>query len=355
MIINDAYVRSLNVPLAVPYTIAYETITDVVNHFLVLHTSSGVTGIGCAAPAPEVTGETAEESLAALQAFCSTVVGSEIEKLPTIPKSCPSARTALDLAIHDIAARDGSTNIAGLFGPAEAIEAKRLTSVTVGIMSIDETISRAKQCTQEGFMFLKIKGGHDVNLDIDRLNALRDTFGVEILLALDANQGYSIRDVEILERASDSVRLEYLEQPTLKEDLDLLAQAARITSIPVMADEAVQEVKDVIAIGESNAVRLINIKLQKMGGLAEAVRIDSVAAEYGMRTMLGCMDESALSIAAALHLGATHPNVSYYDLDGHLDLTEDPFEALVELHDGCLIAKSGPGLGWSSVPESLLG
>jgi len=353
MTVVEAYIRSLAVPLSVPYTIAYETITDVVNHFLVLRTDAGITGIGCAAPAEEVTGESVEESLGALRDFCQQVSGRSLEDIPHVAARYPSARTAVDLALHDIRARAASTNIAGMFGSSGAIKAERITSVTIGIMPVQETIERTRQCLEEGFRFLKVKGGHDVRVDLDRLSALRAEFGDEVLLALDANQGYSLSDVAHLDAAADTLHLQYLEQPTPKSDLELLSQAGRTTSIPVMADESVQTTDDVRAIGERGSVSLINIKLQKMGGLASAHAIDSAASEYGVRTMLGCMDESALSIAAAIHFGATHPNVAFYDLDGHFDLTDDPFRDLVTLRHGCLKAIKGNGLGWTTIPESI--
>ena len=108
---------------------------------------------------------------------------------------------------------------------------------------------------------------------------------------------------------------------------------------------------DVSRIADAGAVSLINIKLQKMGGLQVAETIDRRAAEAEMGTMLGCMDESALSIAAALHFAATHQNVQYLDLDGHLDLRNDPFANLVDLDErGRLRARAGIGLGWTASP-----
>lgn len=353
MIIASAVVHTLDVPLKEPYTIAYDTFDAVTNHYLVLTSESGLQGVGCSAPAHGVTGETVADARQALDAFCLEAPGADLGRLPKIVEGHPSAAAAVDLAHHDLRARQGHTTVGGLFGDAHAAESPRETSVTIGISSIEATLDRAATLIGEGFGFLKVKGGLDVHADIDRLQALRDRFGAGIKLALDANQGYDLSDVRSLERVAGTLGLEYLEQPTPKADLTLLGTVAGETGIPVMADEAVQSAVDVPRIAETGPVALINIKLQKMGGLAPAADIDRAARDCGMKTMLGCMDESALSIAAALHFGATHPNVAYLDLDGHFDLMQDPFADLVRLDGaGRLSTVDGPGLGWTNLPFS---
>lgn len=351
MTVEHISVHTVEAPLLVPYTIAYETITDVVNHYVVIRMRDGRVGIGCAAPAPEVTGESIQDSRQALDAFARQAIRYALHELPLPSARYPSARAAIDMAVHDLQARGEGRPLCGLLGYAGTAMPPRLTSVTIGISSEQETTARARALYQQGFTFFKVKGGHDVNEDIRRLRKLRDLFGDRIQLSLDANQGYDLAAVDTLERGAGDLRLEYVEQPTYKRNILLLGEAARHTSIPVMADESVQTPDDVGRIAEAGPVALINIKLQKMCGLEAAREIDRRAEEAGMGTMLGCMDESALSIAAALHFAAAHPNVQYLDLDGHLDLTIDPFENLVSLDGkGRLAARSGIGLGWTTSP-----
>ena len=355
MIVQSAEVYTCDIPLLVPYTIAYETISSTINHFIVITTRGGIAGIGCAAPAPEVTGESAERSLRELNKMAASLVGRSVDTLYSTPDwvnpSAPSATTAVDLALTDILARGQNKSCLEWLKPGHSVFEPVTTSVTIGISSVEETLTRAKQLVKQGFTFLKIKGGHQIQTDMDRLQALRTELGPNVDLALDANQGYSLTDVEHLERHQETIQLSYLEQPTPKSDLKLLGKAASIVSIPVMADEAVQTVEDTKKIGDLGTVRLVNIKLQKMGGLRAASAIDKAARDAGMRTMLGCMDESALSIAAALYFGGAHPNVQYYDLDGHFDLSQDPLDGLVTLRNGQLSAPAGLGLGWSEMPD----
>ena len=112
-----------------------------------------------------------------------------------------------------------------------------------------------------------------------------------------------------------------------------------------MADESCVTVRDAMSLAGRGSVDSLNLKLMKIGGLQPATRADEVAAAHGMPTMVSCMDESELAISAGLHWALSRANVRWVDLDGHLDLLDDPAAGTVQLRDGLLRPGPGPGLG----------
>jgi L-alanine-DL-glutamate epimerase-like enolase superfamily enzyme len=336
--------------LAEPYSIAYESVAEAINVFVRLETNRGVVGYGCAAPDPHVTGETAAEVLRALEETAgSELKGSDpcrhamlMERLKKSLRDLPSARAAIDMALFDVLGKVAGLPVWKLLG---GYRRRIRTSVTVGILPESETVAAARDLKARGFRCLKLKGGRDLDSDICRLLKVREAVGREIELRFDANQGYTVEQAVRFVEATRETGLELLEQPTPKKEIDLLGRVTRRVPLPVMADESLVTLRDAFRLARRGLVDMINIKLMKAGGIGDAIQINSVARAARMEVMVGCMDEAALGIAAGLQFALARPNVAYADLDGHLDLIDDPSAGSVRLDNGRMIANEDPGLG----------
>ena len=336
--------------LSEPYTIAYQTIDVAENVFLRVETDDGPVGFGCAAPDMEVTRENSDSVVAAIRDVVEPALrGSDplrpamlMERLRKPLENQPSASAAVDMALFDILGKQARLPLWKLLG---GYRDRIRTSVTIGISPTDATVKAARKWVADGFACLKIKGGIDVDSDIERILEVRKAVGNKIELRFDANQGYSVeQSLEFVHRTA-SARLELIEQPTAKGEPDLLGRVTAGVSIPVMADESLMNLRDAFRLARRNLVDMVNIKLMKVGGIAEALQVNAVARSAGLEVMVGCMDESALAIAAGLHFALARPNVVYADLDGHIGLLNDPCRSAVVIRNGFLFPTGRPGIG----------
>jgi L-alanine-DL-glutamate epimerase-like enolase superfamily enzyme len=341
----------VTMPLKVPYAVAYETVEKTTNVFLRLETDGALVGYGCAAPDEVVTRETPESVLAALTGEGeAAVVGAEalrrtpiLEGLHPWTSAHPSALAALDMALHDLLGKAAGLPLWKVLGGyRDSME----TSVTIGILPQRETVEAARRFAVQGFRCLKIKGGRDADSDAERVIKVREAVGGGAELRFDANQGYSVEQAKRFVRLSAAAKIELFEQPTARDRLDHLGEVTEHVKVPVMADESLMSLVDAFHLAQEELADMVNVKLMKVGGIAEAVQIDAVARSARLETMVGCMDEAALAVAAGLHFALARPNVRYADLDGHLDLEGDPSAGAVTLRGGTLYPSKLPGLGW---------
>jgi L-alanine-DL-glutamate epimerase-like enolase superfamily enzyme len=340
----------LDLDLKEPYTIAYETVSKSPNIILKLITDSGLTGYGCATPDLEVTGETPEDVtgqiegpiealLRGKEAFRHSYYHYELKKTPGVG---PSARAMVDMALFDLLSRKASLPLYQLLG---GYRSQIPTSITIGILPLDETLERASLFLGQGFKTLKLKGGLDMEEDVRKVRRLRELLGDGFSLRFDANQGYGPEEAIDFIRRTKTMGIEILEQPTPGNDPKAMREVRDRVHVPVMADESIKSLADAFHMTRKGMMDMVNIKLQKVGGILEAAHINSVAKAGGLEVMVGCLDECALGISAGLHFALSRPNIHYADLDGHLDLIGDPFKGLFTLKNGILYPSGDPGLG----------
>lgn len=353
--------RVTRVPLTLrePYAIAYQSIERFDNLIVELETQHGLVGLGVAAPDLDVTGETIEDTHAGLLHVEPLLHGEDgagyvrlVEAVRDALPKAPSVRAAIDMALVDLISKSAGVPAWRLLG---GYRERFPTSVTIGILSLADTLQAVeRRVIKDGFSIIKVKGGANVEDDIARLRAVRQRFPY-IELRFDANCGYHADEALHFARATVDCGISIYEQPVPRAELKQLGNIALATQMSVMADESMMNARDCFRLaqsigkghdGEQKMVDMINVKLMKVGGLEDAVQVNAVARTAGIETMVGCMDECELSIAASLAFALSRRNVTAVDLDGHLDLADDPTAGrCLKIAGGIMIPSEEPGLG----------
>jgi L-alanine-DL-glutamate epimerase-like enolase superfamily enzyme len=220
------------------------------------------------------------------------------------------------------------------------------TSITIGIKPTAEALAEAREYLERGFRVLKVKLGHELEEDIERVTKLRELVGPGVTLRVDPNQGYTPAKLLRFVEETGELSIEFLEQPLPARDVAALRALPAELRERVAADESLLDETDALELVRPEpACGIFNIKLMKCGGIQPARGIARIAELAGVRLMWGCMDESRISIAAALHAALASPATRYLDLDGSLDLERDVVRGGFALEGGVLRTLDAPGLG----------
>jgi L-alanine-DL-glutamate epimerase-like enolase superfamily enzyme len=357
MKITQATYWTEQLALTRPYTIAYDRIDSVENIFVCLQAEDGSIGLGVAAPDAEVTGESVPDCRRALETGLeSLLLGADIRHLRRVLRNVenampnrPAARAAIDIALHDLWARHLGLPLVELLGRCHR---SLPTSITIGIKSVAESLAEADEYKGRGFNILKIKIGQSVEQDVECLGQIRQKIGRQIILRVDANQGYTPAEFKKFVGQTESLNLEFIEQPLPAGDLDSMRRLPESVRKITAADESLLDARDAIeCLQPPRPFGIFNIKLMKCGGIAAGLQIAEIANLAGIDLMWGCMDESRVGIAAALHAALASPATRYLDLDGSLDLARDLVEGGFVLENGELSVTDQPGLGVTMISD----
>ena len=252
----------------------------------------------------------------------------------------PCALAALDAALWDLRAKEAKMSLHKLLGLGLPNVA---TSITIGIMPPKEIEERVKYLSAFGLLNnLKIKLGSPQGIEYDKeifskcYELLKDR---NVSFRVDANGGWNERDAKDMLYWLQGRNVEYIEQPLEKGNEEGLKFLFKNRSLPIFVDESCRNSYDIPKLSDS--VDGINLKLMKCGGLTEALRMVAVSRAYNLKTMIGCMGESSISIGAGVAISALFDHI---DLDSHLNLAPDPGVGL-SLVEGRVIPPNLPGHG----------
>lgn len=357
MKITDISLGHLRVPLKTPFKTALRTVEAIDDIIVTLHTDTGHVGYGEAPATAVITGDTHGSIIEAIRHFIGPrLIGQDVADLnhavrliQTALERNTSAKAAVEIALYDLWGQLHGAPLYRMLGGGEPVIT---TDITISVDHIDKMVADSLVAIERGFTSLKVKVGKDIGLDVERVKAIYAAVEDRALLRLDANQGWSAKQaVHAMHALEDAgIRLELLEQPVKARDLKGLKYVTERIHTPVMADESVFGPQEVLDLVRMRAADIINIKLMKTGGLSGAILTADLAALYGVDCMIGCMLETSISVAAAVHLAVAKSDIiTKVDLDGPSLCQFDPVEGGVMFNESEISITDAPGLGIRSI------
>lgn len=315
--------------------------------FVRLETRQGQSAWGATIAHPSLVGDDPGEVLRACRACADmapdlhpTQIEYSLAQLEPLVQQAPTALCAFDLAFHDILGMAAGMPLYRLLG---GYRHNILTSATIPVCSVKESVEYAHTLAASGFKILKVKGGLNSEEDVQRVKSINRALPY-LTLRLDADGGYTVEQSLDVSRALKG-KLEMFEQPVPANDLEGLSLVKRHSTIPVLADQSITGLSSALTLAAGNIVDGLSIKMVSCGGFRCARQISSIARAAHLSAMVSCLIEPSILIAAGLHFSLSSPVVLYGDLDGHLNLQSDPSIPGFKLQDGKLYATDIPGLG----------
>ncbi|MNK03576.1 L-Ala-D/L-Glu epimerase [compost metagenome] len=357
MKITHTEIYRFSIPIE-PFVIATGTMHFAQNVFIRIYTDAGIYGVGECSAFPMIVGETQETCLAVAKDLAKILIGKDPLDIPERMNDLlgyidhnGTIKSAFDMALFDISAKNKNMPLYQfLGGQKQSIE----TDMTIGIGSPENMAILALKYQKQGCRMIKIKLGKDVHEDIERVKQIRKAVGDDMILRLDANQGWDFDDALFALGEMAPLNIQFCEQPMRTWYDDRLPELSLNSAIKIMADESCYNHHDARKLINSKSCDYLNIKFCKSGGILEAQKIHEVALQTGIKCMIGGMLESRLAVTANLHFALASPNVVFHDLDscllGHLI---DPIIGGLTYNGYILDVPDTPGIGADADPMFL--
>ena len=357
MKITHTEIYRFSIPME-PFVIATGIMDYAQNVFIRVHTDMGYYGVGECSAFPMIVGETQETCLSMAREFAKIWKGKDpadiearIQDLHNVAAHNSTCKSAFDIALYDLAAKSaGQPLYKFLGGQKRMVE----TDMTIGIGTASEMSDLASGYKKKGARILKIKLGKKPEDDLERIRMIRKTVGPDMILRIDANQGWDYDDALYCLNGMEDLNIEFCEQPMRTWYDDRLPELRKHSPIKIMADESCYNRHDARKLINSKSCDFINIKFSKSGGINEALKIHQVAADAGIPCMIGSMLESRIALTANLHFTYACGNIQFFDLDtcllGHLI---DPVKGGLTYQGYLLDLPDTPGIGADADEEFL--
>jgi len=341
-------------PLKKPMKMTGVTIATADNVLVRIEADGGqgvIVGWGEAASAPTMTGDIQGSLVAAIRHLAPLLVGTDawsgaalMRKLAAALYGNTGAHSAIELALLDLAGRAADLPAINLIGGA--LRGAVAPMWLLGNATPAEDAAEARARLAEGFRFFKVKVGvKSVEGDIASTLAVRNALGFEVPICADANCGFSPAAARRYLDGTRDARLLFLEQPLGSHDIKGLAALARVSAVPLGADEGIHSLDDVTAHADAGAGG-VSLKLIKLGGLSAAIEAARLAARLGLSINVAAkIAESGIGSAAAINLACAAPSVDWGVSLTHFYLAHDIVKAPPRIADGLVALPPAPGLG----------
>ena len=314
-----------------------------VNVFLKIK-DGNFTAWGESAPGESENAGSAEIVKEQLKSFISTDIKNEsfdeLYNRALEMKIAPCAYASIDMALWDLKAKKVNKP---LYKYLSLPKPSQPTSVTIGINPVDVIRERIPIILKDNkFKSLKVKLGNPLGLDADKEmfnEVYKMSKNYNVKLRVDANGGWDVNQTLEMMNWLNEREVDYIEQPLKEGDESDLKYIFERRKMPIYLDESCRFAKQIPIWAKY--VDGINLKLMKCGGITEGLKIINTARAHGLKTMIGCMSESSLSIAASASISGI---IDHIDLDSHYNLNPDPSTG-ISLINGITSLSDKPGHG----------
>ena len=325
MKITSVRLGRISVPLRTPFKTALRSVSSVEDVIVEIHTDCGAVGYGEAPPTGAITGDTTGAIIGAIQDhIAKTIIGRDVDELEPLLQSVQkcivgnsSAKAAVDMALWDLYGQLYNIPVYKLLGGGRK---QIVTDITISVNDPDTMVSDSLKAVARGYDCLKMKVGVNPELDVARLSAVRNAVGKDIVIRIDANQGYSVETALKALPEFEKLGIDAAEQFLPWWDFEGAAELKRknTTSVKLMLDESIHNIHDAHRAAKLDCADFYNIKLMKCGGLYYGAQIADIAEEAGVGCMVGCMQENKISIAAGVSLVAAKKAIVEADCDSFM-------------------------------------
>jgi muconate cycloisomerase len=263
------------------------------------------------------------------------------------------AKGAVEMALLDLQGKTLGVPVYKLLGGRDADAAAKGVRLkfVVGAVEPDVAAERAGRMTAQGWKCIKVKVGRHEHprVDVERLRAVRQAIGPEVMLTVDANGGYTVEQAIWASSRFESLDVALFEQPTKRGDHVAMAAVRRRSGLPIMADESVFTPQDALAVIRHEAADVMSLYPGKHGGIRPTQAIAKLAESAGIVCTIGSNLEREVATAAMAHVTVATPNLVCErfpgDLIGPLYFEQSLSREPLSYRADRLLAPEGPGLG----------